>query len=523
MDFTIKELVNNLDSQITALQTKTQIEIKKHDENIIELQTLQDLKEHFIQEQKESKLLNIFGKYLENLKAFFELKINKTSIIDFEKINNTTLQEAKQINFNESKYFKLLTTYQNNIRQELNAFFFSPLFSFICELHKESSISKAYNVFWNIKQENYTDEEAIILLKKAIEEKLKAEFEADFLEKGSCYQNNIINNLLKIIGASINSKTNKKESPKTKKLTKEIKVEEKDNRLYISTEIKKGEIFKLSIDKNKEITPAMFKYYIYFLKIATQHIKPIYNNGNMKEMQFIIINLDEASEELGIRKDKLKNIFKNMLEVFQTVNIEKATYFANGLKGVSKAERYITINNEKIINGFKIYKNKIEVCLNEAFTMSLINAQEMIIPLLLFRVNQNQYSLSFIIGYFLLLHERRTQKGRNYNNYISLDIETLLNNSGKDIENIIKNKNSTREKELFINNIQYLVNIGLLKEYKYKLNGKLYDSNTIEDNTTFTQWRKYTLVYKFADEIVEECLKPYNKPIPKPKKSKISK
>lgn len=521
---TVNNFVNYLDLQITSLQSKISktIEAKKNDENIIELKTLQELKEHFTQEQKEANLLNIFNRYLDSIKTFFELKINKTSIIDFEQINNTALQEARQINFNENIYFKLLATYQNNIRQELNAFFFSPLFSFICELHKESSISKAYNVFWNIKQENYTDEEAIILLKRAIEEKLKAEFEADFLEKCSCYQNNIINNLLKIIGASINSKTNKKESPKTKKLTKEIKVEEKDNRLYISTEIKKGEIFKLSIDKEKEITPAMFKYYIYFLKVATQHIKPIYNNGNMKEMQFIIINLDEASEELGIRKDKLKNIFIEIFGNLQTVKIEKGNYFANASKGISKGERYISFE-AKLINGFDVYKNKIEVCLNEAFTISLINSQEMIIPLLLFRVNQNKYPLSFIIGYYLLLHERRTQKGRNYNNYISLDIETLLNNSGKDIENIIKNKNSTREKELFINNIQYLVNIGLLKEYKYKLNGKLYDSNTIEDNTTFTQWRKYTLVYKFADEIVEECLKPYNKPIPKPKKSKISK
>ena len=122
MDFKIKELVNDLDSQITALQTKTQIEVKKHDVNIIELQTLQDLKEHFIQEQKEANLLKIFSKYLENLKAFFELKINKTSIIDFEKINNTALQEARQINFNENIYFKLLATYQNNIRQDLNFF-----------------------------------------------------------------------------------------------------------------------------------------------------------------------------------------------------------------------------------------------------------------------------------------------------------------------------------------------------------------------------------------------------------------
>lgn len=507
MDFAIKELINDLDSQITALQTKTQIEVKKHDVNIIELQTLQELKKHFIQEQKESKLLKIFSKYLENLKAFFELKINKTSIIDFEKINNTALQEARQINFNENIYFKLLSTYQNNIRQDLNAFFFSPLFSLICELYKDSSIKEAYNVFYKFKQENYTDEEAIILLKKSIEEKHKKEFEADFLEKCSCYQNNIINNLLKIIGASINSKTNK--------------IEKKGNRLYVSTEIKKGEIFKLSIDKDKEITPAMFKYYIYFLTIATQHIKPIYNNGNMQAMQFIIINLDEVSEELGIRKDKLKKIFKDMLEAFQTVNIEKATYFANGLKVVSKAKRYITINNAKIINGFKIYKNKIEVCLNEAFTVSLINSQEMIIPLLLFRVNQNQYPLSFIIGYFLLLHERRTQKGRNYNDFIYLDVETILNNSCKDIENIIKNKHSTRDKGLFINNIQHLVNIGLLKEYKYKQNGVLYESNYIEDNAKFTQWRKYTLAYKFTDKIINECLKPYNKPIPK--KSKITK
>lgn len=504
-----QEFVNDLDSQITALQTKTSklIEAKKNDKNIIELQTLQDLKEYFIKEQKEANLLNIFNRYLDNLKVFFELKINKTSIIDFEKINNTTLQEARQINFNENIYFKLLATYQNNIRQDLNAFFFSPLFSFICELHKDSSIKEAYISFWNIKQENYTDEEAIILLKRQLAEKQIAEFEADFLEKCSCYQNNIINNLLKIIGASINSKTNK--------------IEEKGNRLYVSTEIKKGEIFKLSIDKDKEITPAMFKYYIYFLTIATQHIKPIYNNGNMQAMQFIIINLDEVSEELGIRKDNLKKIFKDMLEAFQTVNIEKATYFANGLKVVSKSKRYITINNAKIINGFKIHKNKIEVCLNEAFTVSLINSQEMIIPLLLFRVNQNQYPLSFIIGYFLLLHERRTQKERNYNDFIYLDIETILNNSCKDIDNITKQKHSTRDKGLFINNIQHLVNIGLLKEYKYKQNGVSYESNYIEDNATFTQWRKYTLAYKFTDKIINECLKPYNKPIPK--KSKITK
>lgn len=507
---TVNNFVNYLDLQITSLQSKISktIEAKKNDENIIELKTLQELKEHFTQEQKEANLLNIFNRYLDSIKTFFELKINKTSIIDFEQINNTALQEARQINFNENIYFKLLATYQNNIRQELNAFFFSPLFSFICELHKESSISQAYNVFWNIKQENYTDEEAIILLKRAIEEKLKAEFEADFLEKCSCYQNNITNNLLKIIGASTNSKTNK--------------IEEKNNRLYISTEIKKGEIFKLSIDKEKEITPAMFKYYIYFLKVATQHIKPIYNNGNMQAMQFITINLDEASEETKTRKDNITKRLIEMLEVFQTVKIEKGNYFANAPKGISKGERYISFE-AKLINGFDVYKNKIEVCLNEAFTISLINSQEMIIPLLLFRVNQKQYPLSFLIGYYLLLHERRTQKGRNYNNYISLDIETILNNSGKDIESIIKNKHSTRVKELFINNIQYLVNIGLLKEYKYKQNGKLYDSNTIEDNTTFTQWQKYTLAYKFTDEIVEECLKPYNKPIPKPKKSKIVK
>ena len=114
----------------------------------------------------------------------------------------------------------------------------------------------------------------------------------------------------------------------------------------------------MSIDKDKEITPAMFKYYIYFLKVATQHIKPIYNNGNMKEMQFITINLDEASEETKTRKNNIRKRLIEMLEVFQTVNIEKATYFANGLKGVGKAERYITINNAKIINDFKIYKNK---------------------------------------------------------------------------------------------------------------------------------------------------------------------
>ena len=499
--------------------------------------SVEDIASNFFTKQKESltqeeqkefstlqnTLIEIETEYKDKIEKFFFVsktadfssvkfdKLNKVFLDKFQKLREQTKSE-KNLQYLElciKANFAIKDTLQN----ELNNFLNNPL---------DNAIYSHLRFKQEIQKRNLTQTEAIAELKKLLAEKLKAEFEADFLEKCSCYQNNIINNLLKIIGASTNSKTNKKESPKTKKLTKEIKVEEKDNRLYISTEIKKGEIFKLSIDKEKEITPAMFKYYIYFLKIATQHIKPIYNNGNMKEMQFIIINLDEASEELGIRKDKLKNIFIEIFGNLQTVKIEKGNYFANAPKGISKGERYISFE-AKLINGFTVYKNKIEVCLNETFTISLINSQEMIIPLLLFRVNQNQYPLSFIIGYFLLLHERRTQKGRNYNDFIYLDIETLLNNSGKDIENIIKNKHSPREKGLFINNIQYLVNIGLLKEYKYKLNGKLYDSNTIEDNTTFTQWRKYTLAYKFTDEIVEECLKPYNKPIPKPKKSKIVK
>lgn len=517
MDFKIKELINDLDSQITALQTKTQIEVKKHDVNIIELQTLQELKKHFIQEQKEANLLKIFGKYLDNLKAFFELKINKTSIIDFEQINNTALQEARQINFNENIYFKLLSTYQNNIRQDLNAFFFSPLFSLICELYKDSSIKEAYNVFYKFKQENYTDEEAIILLKKSIEEKHKKEFEADFLEKCSCYQNNIINNLLQIIGKKKNtnekfSKTKTSEAKphrgrKKKEIEEKIIVREEGNRIIYETSISKTEKFILSINKNKTITPAMLRDFIYILSVATPHIKTQSEFGITEEMQEVKINLEKASKDKRSRKDWTKKDLQKTLDTFITIKA-KSNYHDNEKARKTKADRYIPFDSS-LIDDFTIKENEIIITFNKLFTISLMKSQEMIIPMELFRIDLNKYPIAFIIGYFLLLHERRNQKNTSKKEK-NLHIETLLNNSGRDINEAVKNHNTKREKELFINNLQILKTKGIIKDYKYKLNNKEYESNEIEDNKTFSEWRKYTLCYNFSDTITQK-LKEYNK------------
>ena len=127
----------------------------------------------------------------------------------------------------------------------------------------------------------------------------------------------------------------------------------------------------------------------------------------------------------------------------------------------------------------------------------------------LFRIDLNKYPIAFIIGYFLLLHERRNQKNTSKKEK-NLHIETLLNNSGRDINEAVKNHNTKREKELFINNLQILKTKGIIKDYKYKLNNKEYESNEIEDNKTFSEWRKYTLCYNFSDTITQK-LKEYNK------------
>ena len=150
----------------------------------------------------------------------------------------------------------------------------------------------------------------------------------------------------------------------------------------------------------------------------------------------------------------------------------------------------------------------------------------MIIPSNLFSLNLKKNPIIFNIAFYLLAYERESQKTkgkiRDYKKPIITRIETLLNNTGRNLEETIKNQNTAREKTLYIQALQELVRRGFLKEYHYKKDGIEYPANKIEkelqdnkykEEIGFSEWRKYSIAFYFSDEITQK-LKDYNKKSP---------
>lgn len=504
---------------------------------------LEKLEEPLTIEEKEelnllqNKLTEIAVEYRNKIdEFFFKTKTAQTSSILFEKINDTTLkkfQEVRKTIISEKNQVYFETFLKGNIifreyfRQELNNFYLSPFASYLIEIYKNEPIQKCIYINeqfkLQLKEKKISKAEIYAELQKLIVKNKIADLETKILEKCSCYQNNIINYLPKVIGIKRKKITNK-EFPKTeteqtkprrgrkKKEIEEIfSIREEENRIIYEVSISKTEKFILSIDENKTITPAMLRTFIYILSIATPHIKTYSKIGNIIEMQEIKINLKKASYDLKInKKDWLKKHIIKTLDSFITVKA-KSNYFDDEKSKKTKTERYILFD-DYLLQDYKIKENEIIVTFNKLFTISLMKSEEMIIPMELFRIDLNKYPLAFLIGYYLLLHERRNQKNTAKINkdYIKVKIETLLFNSGRDINEAIKTNNTKKEKELSINSLQILKDKGILKDYKYKLNNKEYEANEIEDNKTFSEWREYTLCYKFSDMITEK-LNEYNK------------
>lgn len=486
-------------------------------------------------EQDKIKIKNciIFTEYYEKIKKFVNSKISKNSSLEFQKISNELLKLYHNYNiYNEKnkkeiEYYWLCINCRIIFEEHFNTFFHSALFPYILDLFADDTIKNAYEFYWiftnNAKEKNIKLYEQIILIENQLQKKRIVNFNNKILEKCSCYQNNIINYLPKVVGIKRKKITNKEFSKieteqmkphrgrKKKEIEENISIREEENRIIYEANISKTEKFILSIDKNKTITPAMLRTFIYILSIATPHIKTYSKIGNIIEMQEIKINLKKASYDLKInKKDWLKKHIIKTLDSFITVKA-KSNYFDDEKSKKTKTERYILFD-DYLLQDYKIKENEIIVTFNKLFTISLMKSEEMIIPIELFRIDLNKYPLAFLIGYYLLLHERRNQKNTAKINkdYIKVKIETLLFNSGRDINEAIKTNNTKKEKELSINSLQILKAQGILKDYKYKLNNEEYEANEIEDNKTFSEWREYTLCYKFSDMITEK-LNEYNK------------
>lgn len=517
---------------------------------------LQKVNEERYKIQGES--IAILQEYQNQTQKLFLSLPQKVAIQQFKAINDKLSEKrealCKIINNEQTRRYleainKPILDIQNVSTQIIKPFFNSHLHDYICELFKEATLKEAISFYHHFVNEsiklNLSEEQEITLLKRAIEQKQEkqapiipieqntenkeqTEIEENYIPKGSLYQNPLIIDLLKVIGIFAGYSTSppppKDKPSKTQK--NKIITWEKEKRLFISYPKNENENFTISIDKNKKITPANFRDFIYLLKELTNNIKSITHTNNIKTLA-VEIDLNKASKEKNKRKDRTKDDFEALKDI-QSLRIEEGKYFSTARNRKSKEERYIDfkgfIFDDK--KPFEINSKTITIYFSSDFIIPLLNSQLMIIPSNLFSLNLKKNPIIFNIAFYLLAYERESQKTkgkiRDYKKPIITRIETLLNNTGRNLEETIKNQNTAREKTLYIQALQELVRRGFLKEYHYKKDGIEYPANKIEkelqdnkykEEIGFSEWRKYSIAFYFSDEITQK-LKDYNKKSP---------
>jgi len=488
-------------------------------------------------------------------------------------------------NKQNEEFFSILQNFLNDnslLRENIFKFFNSPLYPIIYDKFGNKPLKEAitfYNSFKhlikeetiNLDKQEIENQKAFLktyLKNQAIEEELKEHIISDLVKReikkqilseeslniilealekknkieenneiNSLYQNNLTNYFLKVIGVfgyNKKSKSQKQENKTSpKKQIGEITTWEKGERLYISTAIDESHNFTISIDKTQKITIANFRDFIYLLKEVSKKIENI-KNGDIATISKIEIDLDKASKDKEKRKDWTKKDFEATLKAFKSVKIEEGYYYLKTAENETKEERYKHFFKGYIFNEEKTYSINSKTAtayLNKDFTKAIFkNGHLMIIFSKLFTIDTRKNPVAFPIGLFLFIHERRTQikngQKRDYNKPIPVDIETLLNNSGRDINKAIKTRNTNKEKSYLIEAFQELIRIGILKEYNYKKENKYIPVEEVEkelfnerDDIGFSKFKDLTLEYKFTDEITEE-IKKYNKFPPKFKNNK---
>ena len=247
---------------------------KEHLEKLEEPLTIEEKEEFNL---LQNKLTQIAVEYRNKIEEFFfKTKTAQTSSILFEKINNTTLkkfQEVRKTIISEKNQAYFETFLKGNIifreyfRKELNNFYLSPFASYLIEIYKNEPIQKCIYINeqfkLQLKEKKISKAEIYAELQKLIVKNRISDLETKILEKCSCYQNDIINYLPKVIGIKRKITNNPKTETeqikphrgrKKKEIEENISIREEENRIIYEANISKTEKFILSIDKNKTIT-----------------------------------------------------------------------------------------------------------------------------------------------------------------------------------------------------------------------------------------------------------------------------